>query len=231
MTARRVLLGLSLLVFLEAWIIPPTFVQTILFAVSLYLVVAVATEPLKDGMDRLLAGLLIGVMVVLALGFLLHFTGFGLTNRSWTLAWAAILLGVAFWPTKQSSIHRIPAIDRQLGMWSAASLLVIFASFVVAHNASRDERATPLSLSVVSSGTSQIKLSVTGPGTRRDLSLVQVNGDSRQTLTVVDLSATNPFEVLMPRPVDRVSIQLVDGRGAVQRTIIVDPALAIAPSP
>jgi hypothetical protein len=81
----------------------------------------------------------------------------------------------------------------------------------------------------VSTGAAQVKLLVASPVDRRDLSLVQIDGDARQTIVTIDLSSRKPFEMVMPKPTVRVSIALVDGKGAVQRTVIVDPALATAP--
>jgi hypothetical protein len=84
-------------------------------------------------------------------------------------------------------------------------------------------------LSVVSMSEAQVKLLVAGPVDRRDLSLVRIEGDNRQTVVNVDLSSKKPFEMVMPKPSVRVSIALVDGTGTIQRTVIVDPALATAP--
>jgi hypothetical protein len=229
MNARRILLALAAVTMLESIFSTPGWLRTISFAVSAVLACVVTTTRLKTGMDRALAALLGLVLVLLALGFLLHLTPWGLTRRSWSVGWTLVLLGAALLKGERVTLRLSSPRDRSLVGWSVASLVIVVVAFGAARGLSGSERATPLSLSVVSNGAAQVKLSVAGPVDRRDLSLVQIDGENRQTMANVDLSSKKPFEMLIPKPAVRVSIALVDGTGTVQRTVIVDPALAIAP--
>jgi hypothetical protein len=229
MNARRLLFVFALVALFEALFPMPAWLRTTSFALSAVLAGVVATTSLKTLMDRVLAALLGVVLILIVLGFLLHLSPWGLTQRSWTMGWALILLGTGLLTGHHPTLRLSLRLDRALVGWSLASLLVVLAAFGVALGVSGSERATPLSLSVVSTSAAQVKLLVAGPVDRRDLSLVQIDGDTRQTIVTIDLSSRKPFEMVMPKPTVRVSIALVDGKGAVQRTVIVDPALATAP--
>ncbi len=229
MNARRILLGLALVTLFEAIFPAPVWLRTISFALSSVLACVVATTSLKTAMDRVLAALLGVVLILIALGFLLHLSPWGLTQRSWSAGWAITLFGTGLMAGKHPTIHLPRQRDSALVGWSVASLLVVIAAFGVARSVSGSERATPLSLSVVSTSEAQVKLLVAGPADRRDLSLVRIEGDNRQPMVNVDLSSKARFEMVMSKPTVRVSIALVDGTGTIQRTVIVDPALATAP--
>jgi hypothetical protein len=229
MNARRLLLGLALVALFEALFSAPVWLRTISFAVSAVLACVVTTTSLKTVMDRVLASLLGVILILIAVGFLLHLSPWGLTQSSWSAGWAAVLLGAGLLTGKHPTLHFSPPRDRTLVGWSVASLLVVIVAFGAARGMSKSELATPLSLSVVSTGAAEVKLSVAGPVGRRDLSLVRIDGDNRQTMANIDLSSKKPFELVMPKPTVRVSIALVDGTGTIQRTVIVDPALATAP--
>jgi hypothetical protein len=229
MNARRILFVFALVALFEALFPAPSWIRTISFAVSSVLACVALTSSLKNLMDRVLAGLLGVVLILIVLGFLLHLSPWGLTQRSWSAGWALALVGAGIIADRPLTLRLPRRGDSALMTWSAASLLVVIAAFGVARSVSGNERATPLSLSVVSTGATQVKLSVAGPVGRRDLSLVRIDGESRQTMTTVDLSSQKPFEMVMPKPVVRISIALVDSTGAVQRTVIVDPELATAP--
>jgi hypothetical protein len=226
---RRILLGLTLITLFEAIFPAPVWLRTITFVLSSVLAGAVATSSMKSVMDRALAALLGVVLMLIVVGFLLHLSPWGLTQRSWSIGWAVALLVSAVLAEKQPTLHLPRHRDNAFVGWAAASLLVVVAAFGVARSMSGSERATPLSLSVVSMSEAQVKLLVAGPVDRRDLSLVRIEGDNRQTVVNVDLSSKKPFEMVMPKPTIRVSIALVDGTGTIQRTVIVDPALATAP--
>lgn len=203
--------------------------QGIAFLVSLVLVCYVATAPLQTALDRVLAGALAAVLALMALGFLLHLSPWGLTRRSWAVAWGLVVLAVAALDDGAQVIRFRRVVDGPLIRWVAASLVVLSAAIGVTWQASASERATPLTLSVVADGANEIKLLVDGPSNRTDLSLVSIDGTARRTMATVDLSSHHHFEVTVPKPTRRVSIELVDGTGVMQRSIIVDPALVDAP--
>jgi hypothetical protein len=229
MNARKVLAVLGVLVLVGAWAPAVPLLQGIAFLVSIVLVCYVATAPLQAARDRVLASALAVVLVLMALGFLLHLSPWGLTRRSWAVAWGLVVLGVAAFDDGAQVIRFRRVVDGPLLRWGAASLVVIGAAIGVAWQASASDRATPLTLSVVAASADEIRLLVDGPSNRTDLSLVQIDGASHQTMAAVDLSSRHHFEVVVPKPLVRVSIELVDGAGAMQRSIIVDPALAAAP--
>jgi hypothetical protein len=223
------LLSLAAVTMFEAVFQAPVWVRTTSFALSALLGCVATTTSLKTVMDRVLAAAVGVVVVLIALGFALHLTPWGLTQKSWSAGWALVLLSAGFLVGNRPTLQLPRRPDSSLVGWSIASLLIVVAAFGAARSKSGSELATPLSLSVVSSGVDQVKLSVVGPVDRRDLSLVRLDGDNRQTMVSVDLSSKKPFEMVMAKPAVRVSIALVDGSGAVQRTVIIDPALAIAP--
>jgi hypothetical protein len=229
MNARKVLVILGVLVVAGAWAPAVPLPQGLAFVVSLLLVCYVATAPLPAAVDRVLASALAAVLVLMALGFLLHLSPWGLTRRSWAVAWGLVVLGVAAVDDGAQVIRLRRVVDGPLVRWAAASLVVISAAIGIAWQASASERATPLTLSVVAASANEIKLLVDGPTNRTDLSLVQIDGASRQTMAAVDLSSRHHFEIVVPKPLVRVSIELVDGSGAMQRSILVDPALVGAP--
>lgn len=229
MSARKVLAILGVLVVVGAWAPAVPLLQGTAFVVSLLLVCYVATAPLQAAVDRVLAGALAMVLVLMALGFLLHLSPWGLTRRSWAVAWGLVVLCVAAVDDGAQVIRFRRVVDGPLVRWAAASVVVIGAAIGVAWQASASERATPLTLSVVATSAHEIKLLVDGPSNRTDLSLVQIDGAARQTMAAVDLSSRHHFEVVVPKPLVRVSIELVDGSGAMQRLLIVDPALVGAP--
>jgi hypothetical protein len=229
MNARKLLIVLGVAVLLGAVAPFVPVLQGVVFLVSLLLVCFVATAPLQSVLDRVLASALAAVLVVMALGFLLHLSPWGLTRRSWAVAWALVVLGVAAVDDGAQVIRFRPVVFGPLMRWAAASVVVISAAIGLAWQASASERATPLTLSVVAAGSNEIRLLVDGPSNQTDLSLVQVDGSARQTVAAVNLSSRHHFEVVVPKPLARVSIELVDGSGVMQRSIIVDPALAGAP--
>jgi hypothetical protein len=229
MSARKVLIILGVLVVVGAWAPAVPLLQGVAFVVSLLLVCYVTTAPLQAAVDRVLASALATVLVLMALGFLLHLSPWGLTRRSWAVAWGLVVLGVAAFDDGAQVIRFRRVVDRSLVRWAAASVVLIGAAIGVAWQASASERATPLTLSVVATTANEIKLLVDGPSNRTDLSLVQIDGAARQTMAAVDLSSRRHFEVVVPKPLVRVSIELVDGSGAMQRSLIVDPALVGAP--
>jgi hypothetical protein len=230
MNARRILLGLAVVAMFEAVFPFPAWLRTTSFALSAVLGCIVATTSLKTTIDRVLAAVLGVVLILIILGFVLHLSPWGLTQKSWSAGWGLVLVGTVLLQRGNPALRFPRRTDRSLAGWSVASLLVVVVAFGAARSMSGSERVTPLSLSVVSTDEAQVRLSVAGPVDRRDLSLVRIEGDNRQTMTSVDLSSARPFEMVMPKPTARVSIELVDGSGAVQRTVIIDPALATAPT-